>query len=375
MTGERPLPPSLPPVEALAPDFAFTSTSGAVLGFGISRRYDPGSGPERYRRTEEFVAGLGPDAVAFVSFTFDVEDPDSTVVVPETVVRFDPGGATQVSGAVEHLSPRAAGEAENRISVANGSPTDWRRLIENAVVMIDKGPLRKVVVARTATVTGERPFSAVDTWHQLRSAHPMSHVFSVDGLVGASPELLVRSLGGEVESVSLAGSAPGSADDPLSRDLMSSAKDLEEHQYAADSVEEALRPLTSSLDRSMVRVLDFGEIHHLGTSYRGSLLAGVGALQVTAALHPTAAVAGTPRFDALEFIAQHEGIDRGRYAGPVGWVDGNGSGELAIAIRCGLVEPGSALLYSGVGVVAGSDPEEEWEESMLKMRPMLRSLA
>jgi menaquinone-specific isochorismate synthase len=150
---------------------------------------------------------------------------------------------------------------------------------------------------------------------------------------------------------------------------------LEEHQYAADSVEEALRPLTSSLHRSTVRVLDFGEIHHLGTSYRGNLIPEVGALQATAALHPTAAVAGTPKLEALDFIARHERVERGRYAGPVGWVDGAGSGELAIAIRCGLVEPDSALLYSGVGVVAGSDPDEEWEESMLKMRPMLHSLA
>ncbi len=376
MNGRRPHP--VPPIEKLGPDYAFTSTSGTVLGFGTSLRYHPGSGPDRYRHAEEFVAGLGAEAVAFVSFTFDVENPDSTVVSPEAVVRVDAGGGAHVSGSVERLPQRlrrAPGSDEDTLSVDNGASSGWHRLIEDAVATIEEGRLRKVVVARTATVTGKRPFSAVETWHQLRATHAMSHIFSVDGLVGASPELLVSCRSGAVESVSLAGSAPGSPDDPMSRDLMASPKDLEEHRYAADSVEDALRPLTSSLDRSTVKVLDFGEIHHLGTSYRGSLLPDVGALQVTAALHPTAAVAGTPRLEALDFIARHERIDRGRYAGPVGWVGGDGSGELAIAIRCGLVGPDSTLLYSGVGVVADSDPDEEWEESMLKMRPMLRALA
>jgi menaquinone-specific isochorismate synthase len=139
-------------------------------------------------------------------------------------------------------------------------------------------------------------------------------------------------------------------------------------------VDDALAPFCTRLDRSGSIVATYGDIQHLSTTFEGVTLPGTELPDLLSALHPTAAVAGTPTKSALELIRELEGHDRGRYAGPVGWLDRSGDGEFAIALRCGMIDVDTATLYTGAGIVEGSDPRLEFEETRLKLRPMLGAL-
>ncbi|MGH8913597.1 MAG: isochorismate synthase, partial [Acidimicrobiia bacterium] len=205
---------------------------------------------------------------------------------------------------------------------------------------------------------------------RLASVEQLSHTFLVDGFVGSSPELLVSLHQGKARSTSLA----GSADQGSGAQLLDSKKMAREHGLAADSVEEALGPFCLRLERSPTRIATYGDIRHLSTSFAGETHSGTMVTDLLSSLHPTAAVAGTPTKSALELIRELEDHDRGRYAGPVGWLDRSGEGEFAIALRCGLIEGRFATLHSGAGIVDGSDPALELEETQIKLRPMLRAL-
>jgi menaquinone-specific isochorismate synthase len=215
---------------------------------------------------------------------------------------------------------------------------------------------------------------------RLRLSHPSCMVFSVAGFVGASPELLVQRIGDHVRSQPLAGTAarpgPGGGDDALGPRMLASAKERQEHRLVVDAVTAALAPYCDELTAPPVpSLVPFGTLAHLGSLITGNLRSPhPTALDLVGAIHPSPAVGGTPTGDALRYIADVEQLDRGRYAGPVGWVDANGDGCFAIGIRSAQIEGRRARLMAGVGVVAESDPGSELAETDLKLQPMLAAI-
>ena len=240
------------------------------------------------------------------------------------------------------------------------------------------------MLARTIEVTAGRELDPRLLAGRLRAVDPDAYTFATptdDGvLVGASPELLVSRRGHEVRSNPLAGSAPRSGDPEEDRAnaeaLIGSSKDREEHAIVVDAVAETLRPFCAELAWDPEPVLrETANVWHLSTRFRGSLRdPAPTALDLVSALHPTPAVAGEPREAALEVIAALEPFERGQYAGPVGWVDAEGDGEWAIALRCAELRGDRAVLYAGAGIVADSDPTRELDETERKFRAFLDAL-
>jgi isochorismate synthase len=264
------------------------------------------------------------------------------------------------------------------------APELYAGAVAEVVRRVETGELRKVVLARTIEVAGDHRFDPRRLAHRLRAVDP--HAFSFiapadDGiLVGATPELLVSRQGSEVRANPLAGSAPRSGDrleDQANADaLAASPKNREEHAIVVDAVAEALRPLCATLawDPEPV-LLETANVWHLSTRFRGRLADPVpSALDLALALHPTPAVAGAPTDGARAAIGQLEGFDRGSYTGPVGWVDADGNGVWAIALRCALLSQDRATLYAGAGIVGDSVPAEELDETDRKFRAFLDAL-
>jgi menaquinone-specific isochorismate synthase len=209
--------------------------------------------------------------------------------------------------------------------------------------------------------------------------YPGCYTFAVDGMVGATPELLIRKDGWQVSSLVLAGTRPrGSTpaeDSELAKELLGSAKENEEHEYAAASLRGTLSPLCEAMwVAPRPELIRLPNVQHLGTRVRGTLASARSALALLAAVHPTAAVGGTPTDEAVEAIRELESMDRERYAGPVGWVDAHGNGEFGIALRCAQLDGDRARLFAGCGIVAGSDPAAELAETESKLRPMRAAL-
>jgi menaquinone-specific isochorismate synthase len=248
---------------------------------------------------------------------------------------------------------------------------------------IAKGDLRKVVLARDLYASARGPIDPRVLLRRLADRYPDCFTFACAGLVGATPELLIRRHGREVSSLVLAGTKPRGAtaaqDARLAAELLGSGKENEEHLYAAASLREALAPLCQTLEVSAApELIKLANVQHLGTRVRGTLAPGSSAsrsaLALAAALHPTAAVGGTPTDAAVELIRELENMDRERYAGPVGWMDANGNGEWGIALRCAQLDGNRARLFAGCGIVAGSDPAAELAETQVKFRPMQTAL-
>jgi menaquinone-specific isochorismate synthase len=247
-------------------------------------------------------------------------------------------------------------------------------VVAEAVRRMRAGGLEKAALAHDLLAIDDAPLDARFLLRGLVRQYPTCWSFAVDGLVGAAPEMLVRRTGGTVQSRVLAGTIwPGEdlgGDGDLAAALLGSVKDRREHALAVDSLADALRPLCAELRVPVTpEVISLRNVSHLSTDVDGTLHADAPAslLQLVAAAHPTAAVGGTPRDAAVALIAELEGMDRGRYAGPVGWVDGNGDGELGIALRCAQLDGPVARLYAGCGVVADSDPDTEVREAAAKM--------
>jgi isochorismate synthase len=264
------------------------------------------------------------------------------------------------------------------------SPDFYKGAVSEAARRVAAGALRKVVLARTIEVAADRELDPRRLAHRLRAVDPHAYTFIAPTgrgvLVGASPELLVSRHGLEVRANPLAGSAPRSGDPVQDRasaeQLASSEKNREEHAVVVEAVAAALEPLCDTLTWDPHPVLrETPNIWHLSTRFRGRLREPAPtALDLALALHPTPAVGGAPREEALATLAQLEGFDRGSYAGPVGWVDASGNGEWAIALRCALLEGDHATLYAGAGIVAASDPSSELEETERKFGAFLDAL-
>jgi len=314
-------------------------------------------------------------------------DGGGTLVIGEDQVRrIDPfvttkigeGGATLVTGVIP-----AAAFGETAVTPVP-APELYAGAVQEAVRRIRAGELRKVVLARTIEVAGDRTFDARRLAHRLRAVDPHAFSFIAPAargvLVGASPELLISRQGSEVRANPLAGSAPRSGDkdeDRANADaLAASAKNREEHAIVVEAIVAALQPLCATLtwDREPV-LLETANVWHLSTRFRGRLAEPApSALDLALALHPTPAVAGAPTDVALAAIGQLEGFARASYAGPVGWVDAEGNGVWAIALRCALLSADRATLYAGAGIVGGSVPEDEVDETDRKFRAFLDAL-
>jgi isochorismate synthase len=260
---------------------------------------------------------------------------------------------------------------------------EWAATVAAAAADIRAGRLAKVVLAREVAVDGPAPFALGPALRHLRRAYPNCYVFAVGRgtrcFLGASPERLVRAAGGQIQVTCLAGSTARGAtpeeDAQLGAALLASAKNRHEHAVVAAMLQEALAE--QCVDVAMPaapQLLKLPNVQHLYTPATARLAAGGRLLDLVARLHPTPAVGGTPRDAALAWIRAHEGLDRGWYAAPVGWLDAAGDGEFAVALRSGLVDGATAHLFAGCGIMGDSDPAAEVAESRLKLRAMLTAL-
>src|SRR5262249_42433721 len=259
------------------------------------------------------------------------------------------------------------------------SAPEWEQAVGEAVRRITHSTLRKVVLARDLHASAENQIDVRVLLRRLAARYPGCYTFACDGLVGATPELLISKDGWEVSSLVLAGTAPRGAspeqDSDLARALLGSAKENEEHEYAAASLRDSLSPLCAAMYVTpRPELIRLPNVQHLGTRVRGTLASPRSALALVAAVHPTAAVGGTPTDAAVEVIRELESMDRERYAGAVGWVDAAGNGEWGIALRCAQLDGNKARLFAGGGIVAGSDPAAELAETESKLRPMRNAL-
>jgi menaquinone-specific isochorismate synthase len=280
--------------------------------------------------------------------------------------------------------PAAAGRPPGRVTVAPVRPAEWWcELVATATkAMREAGPdgLQKVVLARELTVEADRPFDRAAILTRLRAAYPGCFLFHVDGFLGASPELLVGRAGDVVRAQPMAGTAPRggdpSTDGRLAAALLASPTYRHEHQITIDMVYDALLPWCSYLDyEAEPSVVGVANVQHLATMVEGRLSQPApSVLELVGALHPTPAVSGWPRDLADAWIAEHEGFDRGRYAGAVGWVDRGGNGTWAVSIRCADVDGTTARLCAGNGIVADSDPATELAETQAKLQAVLNAL-
>ncbi len=379
--------------------FLWMKEGAGIAGSGEAAAVDPGTGPGRFQRAEEslweaFSRAKFSDVppVAFGSFTFDPERAGSALVLPEVVLRREPGEPTVVTGdegvdalvdgALQRTGDAAADAGHDfdiRYAGSTISEVAWLDAVAAAAETIRGGALEKVVLARDVLIWSKEELDLGVLVRRLGRRFPQCFTFAFDGLVGATPELLIRRTGRNVESIVLAGSArrgvSQAEDESIGRALLSSPKDLSEHRPAVRSVADVLRLLCSEIDVPLEpSLLRLPNVQHLATHIRGELKEPVTALGLAGRLHPSAAVCGLPRSDAMNLISSSEGMDRARYSGPVGWVDARGDGEWGIALRCAEIQGKRGRLFAGNGIVGDSIPEDELEETRLKLRAMISAL-
>ena len=358
------------------------------------------SGPERFadarkwwlKQLESFaitnsVHGNGTGPVLFASFSFS-PDEESVLIIPQVIVgkKGDKSWITWIGSSPQpDLNVSAPDLIHNSITWDSDEHADdaWKSRVSTAVDRIQSGKLEKVVLARDFTGHSDKDIEPRTILKKLAAEYPSTWNFSVAGLVGATPELLLRLSRKMVTSRVLAGTISKTGNDErdlaLAASLARSSKDLEEHLYAVKSVADALEPFCTSTNvPDAPYVLHLANVMHLATDVTGAIaekLAHVDAFTILEQLHPSAAVCGTPREQAGQLITEIESMSRGRYAGPVGWIDAAGDGELGIALRCGQINGDSIRIFAGCGIVAGSDPDKELAESVAKLVPMRSALA
>ena len=382
--------------------FAFLRGGDGIVGWGEAARLPASatarSGAQLATQVDELLGAMtvrddlrvpGSGPVAIVSLTFDPDAAGSVVVVPKVVLGRRDGRSwlTLVTppGGVEvpTLTRRPTSAVQPVPAVLDRSVPEefvWRGAVETAVSRLQRGELEKVVLARAVDVVAEASVDARVVAGRLAQRFPSCFTYVCDGLVGASPELLVRRTGRQAESLVLAGTVARGADDDedsrLERSLLDSAKNRHEHRLAVESVMAKLRSAAVEVEADEgPQLLRLANLSHLATHVQAWLPhAAPTALALATALHPTAAVGGTPSAPALDLIRALEAAPRDRYAGPVGWVDANGDGEFALALRCAQLDGPRARVWAGAGIVAESDPDAEVAETTVKLEAALGAL-
>ncbi|MGO1384377.1 MAG: isochorismate synthase [Arachnia sp.] len=339
----------------------------------------------------ELPGAYGTSPLAVGSFTFDPDHSEerSVLVVPEVVIGRRGGQfwMTRIGNGSRSLALPPLGEpleAPIGLQLQPGSMSEnmWMKIVGEVIRLIRTGEVDKVVLARDLLVRADGPIDARWLVNRLLQSYPTCWTYLVDGLVGATPELLIRRQGGLATSRVLAGTVsldPKNTNSLVkAAELATSSKDVAEHEFAVESVARALEPYCSAMNvPEAPSVLPLPNVLHLATDITGVADPTSSSLALAAALHPSAAVCGTPTFAARDMISELESMDRGRYAGPVGWVDSDGDGEWAIALRGGQIKqesPETIQLYAGCGLVADSDPAGELAETKAKLLPMLQAL-
>ena len=335
---------------------------------------------------DDEVGGPGTGPVGFGAWPF-LPSGRRRLRVPEIIVGRDDRGSRwlttigDVDPTLALLDRAEPGPLPRRVTVeATQAADDWCAAVVAGRDAVRADQLRKVVLARELVVTTDRPIDRRGVLRRLAAAFPGCTLAAVDGFVCASPETLVARHGDVVRSHPLAGTAPRGGDPTtdarLAAGLLASTKDRAEHQVTIDFVHETLLPWCSFLDEEAEpSVVGVANVQHLGTMVEGRLSEPApSVLELVDALHPTPAVAGDPRDTAFALIGRLEPGDRGRYAGPVGWVDAMGNGRWAVGIRSAELDGTEARLWAGVGIVADSDPAAELEETRAKLQAMLGTL-
>lgn len=390
---------------------AFQSPRRELWGSGVALRIDlPAPWPEHVGRvsdalasirTEDLVTVPGSGPVAFGALPFD-RSASASLVVPQVLHGHSAEGdrwMTTVAVDGTATGTATASATASAVSLANStshrtgpggattvevsshtSPDRWCEAVRRATERINAGHLTKVVLARRLDVLADADFDVADLLARLRRSHPGALCFAVDSFVGASPELLVSRVGEIVRAQPMAGTTARTgepdADQRRAAELLSSQKNRTEHQITIDVVHDSLLGWCSFLDAEpSPSVVPAGPVQHLATVVEGRLShPSPTVLELVAALHPTPAVGGWPRDGALEMIAELEETDRGRYSGPVGWIDSRGNGAFAVGIRSAQIDGPRARVFAGVGVVADSVPEAELDETRSKAQAVLAQL-
>lgn len=422
-------------VEAGAEAAMLLAPSEGLALIGIGRAWSvEAAGPDRFRVAEAAwrslldgarvggdpgVRGAGPVLLGGLGFTGRApaaDDPwapfgPSSLVLPSLTLVATPGGAWLTAATVDASDTSAADRLERewdrlaaaarertpnprgmvarpvaaKLSVVDQQPDAeaWVRLVGLFAGAVGRGRLDKVVLARRVDLATPIELDVPNALRRLAASAPESTIYAFRRggrtFIGATPERLVRTDGREFRTAAVAGSvergADASQDADLAASLLASEKDREEHTVVVASIRSLLAPLTERLVVAQEpTILPLRHVQHLVTEIEGTLHERAGLLDLAGRLHPTPAVGGEPRDLALSLIDEHEGFDRGWYAGPVGWLGADGDGEMWVALRCGIVERTRATLFAGCGIVADSDPQREWVESQMKLRAVAGAL-
>jgi menaquinone-specific isochorismate synthase len=329
--------------------------------------------------------GAGPLAIGWVPY-----EPGGVgeLVVPQIVVRVGPDGRSWITtiddaDVADLVAPDAPAPSAGSYRIEPVTPVEhYLGAVERVRQAVLEGWLTKAVIAREIAVTADRPIDVHGVLRRLEASFGSSFRYSVDGFVGASPELLVEVEGRTVRSYPLAGTAPRTGD--VDRDrriaerLLASTKDQVEHRVVIDVIHDTLLPWCSYLDwEPEPSIITVANVQHLGTQMEGQLSTPPPTVvELVRALTPTPALGGHPRQEALAMISEVEGVDRDRYGGAVGWTDATGNGTWAVAIRCAELSADRtrARLWAGGGIVADSDPLSELAETQAKFQAMLSAL-
>jgi menaquinone-specific isochorismate synthase len=379
---------------------AWVRSGDGLVGFGEYKKFEV-KGENRFKeakawwekRVSEFkiqnnVHGSGTGPILFSSFSFDPSE-ISVLVIPEIIIG-QKNGKSWITWIGDSKQPNLekinTAPISGEITWQEGSISEqaWQDQVKNAINAIKSNKLEKVVLARDVTAVSKAEIDVRSLLQRLEIEYPSTWIFLVDGLIGATPELLVRLSKSLVTSRVLAGTIRKTGNEDrdltLAASLAKSSKDLEEHEYAVRSVADALAPFCSSTNVPEAPfVLHLSNVMHLATDVTGVLNDSAKQSDVFTLieqLHPSAAVCGTPAIEANKLIIELEQMNRQRYAGPVGWIDANNDGEIAIALRCGQLsnDRNSIRIFAGCGIVAGSDPANEFAESQAKLMPMRTAL-
>ena len=328
----------------------------------------------------------GSGLISFGAIAFSENSKSTSVlVVPQVVVGMRDGALWLTTINISEADALKFINLESIFTPAHFEPgqitTEQYKLnVDRALEAISSKNIEKVVLARDLKAQVSKDFNINPALRKLEKKFDTCFIYSVAGLFGASPELLVKVYNSEFSARVLAGTAgrgtdPG-VDQAIGAALNESPKNRAEHKYAIDSLVGSLKAFSEEIavDQEPFSIA-LPNLWHLASDVKATLNSDSTSLQVVSSLHPSAAVAGTPRDQALAVIEEIENVDRGRYAGPVGWLGADGDGVWAIALRGAQLDNGTLTAFAGCGIVAGSDPEAELDEAVLKFKPIVDALS